>query len=160
MLYEVITTIIIITSNVGTDTTMRLFEDESTSPSPNGLAKALKPDLLQVFKPAFLGRINVIPYLPLADEQLKQIICLQLKRVTRRLLNNYKVEFNYDEDVVNYIVSQCQDADSGARTIHNVIQNRILPEMSVKILQFVAESKALSNIRLMVDGNEFKYDIL
>lgn len=153
-------TIIIITSNVGTDTTMRLFEDESTSPSPNGLAKALKPDLLQVFKPAFLGRINVIPYLPLADEQLKQIICLQLKRVTRRLLNNYKVEFNYDEDVVNYIVSQCQDADSGARTIHNVIQNRILPEMSVKILQFVAESKALSNIRLMVDGNEFKYDIL
>lgn len=153
-------TIIIITSNVGTDTTMRLFEDESTSPSPNGLAKALKPDLLQVFKPAFLGRINVIPYLPLADEQLKQIICLQLKRITRRLLNNYKVEFNYDEDVVNYIVSQCQDADSGARTIHNVIQNRILPEMSVKILQFVAESKALSNIRLMVDGNEFKYDIL
>src|SRR5690606_12917985 len=83
-------TIIIMTSNVGTDTTMRLFEDPETAPSTTGLAKALKDDLLAVFKPAFLGRLNLIPYLPLDNAKLAIIAGLQLGRIEKRLSRNYR----------------------------------------------------------------------
>ncbi|NMH64090.1 type VI secretion system ATPase TssH [Shewanella salipaludis] len=152
-------TIIIMTSNVGTDTTMRLCEDEATAPSATGLAKALKPDLLQVFKPAFLGRLNVIPYLPLDADKLVMIARLQLARVTKRLEKHYGVTFAYQAQVLDYIVSQCQDADSGARTIHNILQNRILPELSVKILQCVADAQSLTNVSLEIIEDDFSYKL-
>lgn len=152
-------TIIIMTSNVGTDTTMRLFEDPDTAPSPTGLAKALKNDLLEVFKPAFLGRLNVIPYLPLDDEKLSLIANLQLKRVVKRMAKSYRVTFSYSEEVVASIVEQCCDADSGARVIHNILQNQMLPELSVKVLGRIADLEPLNEVRVTIENDNFVFDL-
>lgn len=152
-------TIIIMTSNVGTDTTMRLFEDVDTAPSIDGLGKALKDDLLKVFKPAFLGRLNLIPYLPLDDDKLSLITGLQLNRIAKRLQQHYRASFSYGADVVAKIVSQCQDAGSGARTIHNILQNQLLPELSVRILQRVAQQQSVNQVQLQVVDEQFDYQI-
>ena len=152
-------TIIIMTSNVGTDTTMRLFEDPDTAPSIDGLAKALKDDLLKVFKPAFLGRLNLIPYLPLDDDKLALITKLQLARIQQRLQQHYRAEFSYCDEVIGLIVSQCQDAGSGARTIHNILQNQLLPELSVRILQRVAQQQSVQSIQLRVEAEQFSYSV-
>jgi type VI secretion system protein VasG len=152
-------TIIIMTSNVGTDTTMRLFEDPDTAPSTVGLAKALKPDLLEVFKPAFLGRLNVIPYLPLDDEKLSLIAELQLQRVVKRMAKNYRVKLTYSEEVVKTIVEQCNDADSGARVIHNILQNQLLPELSVKVLGRIAELEPLNEVLITIENDDFVFDL-
>ena len=152
-------TIIIMTSNVGTDTTMRLFEDPDTAPSIDGLAKALKDDLLKVFKPAFLGRLNLIPYLPLDDDKLALITKLQLARIRQRLQQHYRADFTYSDEVIGLIVSQCQDAGSGARTIHNILQNQLLPELSVRILQRVAQQQSVQSIQLQVEAEQFSYSV-
>lgn len=152
-------TIIIMTSNVGTDTTMRLFEDPETAPSATGLAKALKDDLLAVFKPAFLGRLNLIPYLPLDNDKLAIITGLQLGRIEKRLSRNYRAGFSYSPQVTELIVSQCLDAGSGARTIHNILQNQLLPELSVRILQRVAQQLPVAAIALDVQEGAFSYDV-
>lgn len=152
-------TIIIMTSNVGTDTTMRLFEDPDTAPSIDGLSKALKADLLNVFKPAFLGRLNLIPYLPLDSDKLALITTLQLNRIEKRLSEHYRASFSFNDDVIELIVSQCQDAGAGARTIHNILQNQLLPELSVRILQRVAQQEQVSEIKLDVVDGAFNYSI-
>ncbi|WP_372626654.1 type VI secretion system ATPase TssH [Arsukibacterium sp.] len=152
-------TIIIMTSNVGTDTTMRLFEDAETAPSVAGLTKALKDDLLQIFKPAFLGRLNVIPYLPLDDDKLAMISRLQLQRIERRLQQHYSADFSYQSGVIDAIVSRCQDAGSGARTIHNILQNTLLPELSVMILQRRAQQQTIEQVQLSFNGETFDYHI-
>lgn len=150
-------TIIIMTSNVGTDTTMRLFEDPDTAPSVDGLSKALKEDLLKVFKPAFLGRLNVIPYLPLDHDKLAMITALQLARIEKRLHQNYKASFSYSKEVTDLIVGQCQDAGAGARTIHNILQNQLLPELSVCVLQRVAEHKPVTSVQLQTSDETFSF---
>ncbi|MBV2129700.1 type VI secretion system ATPase TssH [Arsukibacterium indicum] len=152
-------TIIIMTSNVGTDTTMRLFEDPDTAPSVEGLGKALKDDLLQIFKPAFLGRLNVIPYLPLADDILAKISRLQLQRIEKRLQQHYGAAFSYQQPVIDAIVSRCQDAGSGARTIHNILQNSLLPELSVLILQRSARQQPIGHVTLRVTDEHFDFAV-
>ncbi|XPF94938.1 type VI secretion system ATPase TssH [Colwellia sp. RE-S-Sl-9] len=152
-------TIIIMTSNVGTDTTMELFEDEQTAPSISGLRKALQDDLLTCFKPAFLGRINVVPYIPLSKETLNNITKLQLARVSVRLENHYQASFNYSEDVIHKIVSLCSDAGSGARNIHNILQNSMLPDLSVKILNKMALDKKPNKVSVNVKNEEFNYTV-
>jgi type VI secretion system protein VasG len=153
-------TIIIMTSNVGTDTTMQLFEDPDTAPTTAGLAKALKDDLLTVFKPAFLGRLNLIPYLPLDNDKLGLITALQLNRIGKRLLQNYKAQFSYSKAATELIVSQCQDAGAGARTIHNILQNQILPALSVQLLQRIALQQPIASVQLHVTESDFSYVIL
>jgi len=153
-------TIIIMTSNVGTDTTMQLFEDPDTAPTTAGLAKALKDDLLAVFKPAFLGRLNLIPYLPLDDDKLGLITALQLQRIAKRLNQHYKAQFSYSKDVTELIVSQCQDAGAGARTIHHILQNQLLPELSVQLLERIAQQQAITTVQLQVEDGKFDYLIV
>ncbi|OBT11149.1 ClpV1 family T6SS ATPase [Shewanella sp. UCD-FRSSP16_17] len=152
-------TIIIMTSNAGTDTTMSLFEDEQTAPSINGLRKALQDDLLTYFKPAFLGRTNVVPYIPLTQDMLSEITKLQLARVGHRLAGHYQAKFSFTDDVVSKIVSMCQDAGSGARNVHNILQNSMLPELSVQILQNMATNKKINNVKVNVSKEEFTYKV-
>ncbi|MCK5817726.1 MAG: type VI secretion system ATPase TssH [Psychromonas sp.] len=152
-------TIIIMTSNVGTDTTMDLFEDEATAPSIQGLLKALQDDLLAAYKPAFLGRINVIPFVPLNQHMLTEITKLQLNRVGMRFKKHYKAKFSYSPKVVKKIVSMCTDAGSGARNIHNILQKSMLPDLSVQILQKMAENKLTIDVKVDVKGDEFTYKV-
>ncbi|PPC76258.1 type VI secretion system ATPase TssH [Pokkaliibacter plantistimulans] len=152
-------TIIIMTCNVGSDTTLQLFEDPETAPGVEGLRKALQEDLLKVFKPAFLGRLNVVPYVPLSSEMLTAIAQLQLQRIERRLRQHHQTALVYGEEVLSYIVQGCQDAGSGARTIHNTLHNQLLPLLSVAILNAVAERRALAQIKVNCGNDGFVLDI-
>ena len=112
-----------------------------------------------MFKPAFLGRLNLIPYLPLDDDKLALITKLQLARIQQRLQQHYRADFTYSDEVIGLIVSQCQDAGAGARTIHNILQNQLLPELSVRILQRVAENQPINALHLAVEEATFSYQL-
>jgi len=152
-------TIIIMTSNVGTQTTMELFADENTAPSPSGLTKAMQEDLLGYFKPAFLGRVNVVPYIPLSRDMLSDITQLQLTRVADRLEKYYQASFEYSPQVVEKIVAMCRDVGSGARNIHNILQNTLLPELSVRILEKMTVNDLTASVKVNIKGGEFNYKL-
>ncbi|WP_428459125.1 type VI secretion system ATPase TssH [Photobacterium makurazakiensis] len=148
-------TIIIMTSNVGTETTINLHEDEETIPSIDGLKKALQDDLLEVFKPAFLGRINVIPYLPLGIETLYRIIHLQLSRIAFRMKENYNASLEYTDGVVNYLYANSKDENVGARIIQSNLQNILLPTLSVKILEKVARAETFNYVFIDIENGTY-----
>src|SRR6185437_529323 len=104
-------TVILMTSNAGTDAIMKLCADPETMPDAAGLAEALRPDLLKTFKPAFLGRVTLVPYFPLSDEVLRGIVDLQLGRIRRRIHDHYRAEFVYGPEVVSGIVARCKEVE-------------------------------------------------
>jgi type VI secretion system protein VasG len=152
-------TIILLTSNAGTDTIMKLCADPETMPDAEGLAAALRPDLLKVFKPALLGRMTVVPYFPLADDVIRGIIKLQLKRVGDRLRINHKAEFHYGDDVVDAIAGRCKEVESGARNVDSIITGTLLPEISQEFLGRLAQGEAVSRVTVGVErSGKFTYD--
>jgi type VI secretion system protein VasG len=153
-------TVIIMTSNAGTETIAKLCADPETKPSVDGLAEALRPELLRVFKPAFLGRVTTVPYFPLDDETLRQIIKLQLGRVQQRVAENYRAVLAYTPSVIEAIASRCKEAESGARNIENVLSRGVLPELSALFLQKMSEGEAFRQVSLSLDSNGgFTYTI-
>ena len=108
-------------------------------PSSEGLAKALKPELDKVFKPAFLGRLVIIPYFPIRDEALKQIIRLKLGKISRRLQETHRITLAYGEELVEEVARRCTEVESGARNVDNILTNTLLPEISKQILAGMAE---------------------
>jgi len=146
-------TIIILTSNAGTDTLMKLMADPETAPSPEGLIKALKPELDKVFKPAFLGRLVIIPYFPVRDEALKTIIRLKLGKIQRRLLENHRVALEYDPALIDEVAKRCTEVESGARNVDNILTNTLLPQISRRLLAGMAEGQKLSSIHVSVGAD-------
>jgi len=140
--------IIILTSNAGTDTLMKLTADPETMPSPEGLVKALKPELNKIFKPAFLGRLVIIPFFPVRDEALKKIITLKLGKIQRRLFENHRIQLTYDDPLVEEVARRCTEVESGARNVDNILTNTLLPEISRRILGGLAERQRLSAIHV------------
>jgi type VI secretion system protein VasG len=152
-------TIIILTSNAGTDTVMKLTADPETAPSPEGLAKALKPELNKVFKPAFLGRLVIVPYYPIRDDAMKTIITLKLGKVQRRLQETHKIALSYDDALVEEVARRSTEVESGARNVDNILTNTVLPQVSRKILERLAEREALAPIHISVGpGGSFVYN--
>jgi type VI secretion system protein VasG len=143
-------TIIILTSNAGTDTLMKLTADPETMPGPEGLVKALKPELDKTFKPAFLGRLVIIPFFPIRDEALKRIIVLKLAKIQRRLHENHRVELAYAPDLVDEIARRCTEVESGARNVDNILTNTLLPQVSRQLLSAMAEGRKVSSIQVSV----------
>ncbi|HEV7326317.1 MAG TPA: type VI secretion system ATPase TssH [Bosea sp. (in: a-proteobacteria)] len=150
-------TLIILTSNVGTDEIMRMAGDETSRPDVEELAVALRPALLKVFPPALIGRLVTIPYYPLSGEMLGGIVRLQLGRIGKRLRDNHNAAFVYDDAVVEHIVSQCNDPDSGGRMIDNIITNSMLPALSRSILNLQLEKKPLTEAKVTVEDGAFHY---
>jgi type VI secretion system protein VasG len=144
-------TIIILTSNVGTDTIMKLCADPDTCPDAEGLAAALRPDLLKAFKPALLGRLSIVPYFPLSDEVLRQITKLQLQRIGDRVRTNHRATFTYDEAVVGTIASRCKEVESGARNVDHILTGTMLPEVSREFLARMAEGRPVAQVHVGVD---------
>jgi len=152
-------TIILLTSNACTDQMMKLCADPETTPTPQGLVAALKPELNKIFKPAFLGRMVTIPYYPIRDEALKKIIVLKLDKIKRRLLENHRLELLYDDVLIDTVASLCTEVESGARNIDNILTNTLLPDMSRELLASMAEGRKLSSIRVGIgDGGKFVYN--
>jgi type VI secretion system protein VasG len=153
-------TVIIMTSNAGTETIAKLCADPETMPDAAGLAAAIRPELLTWFKPAFLGRVTVVPYFPLSDETLRMIIGLQLGRIRKRVSENYGATFEYSPDVVDAILQRCREAESGARNVENVLAHGILPEISARFLGRMASGESIREVRLSLDNqNEFAYAV-
>ncbi|MBY0372946.1 MAG: AAA family ATPase, partial [Bryobacteraceae bacterium] len=151
-------TIIILTSNAGTDTLMKLCADPETMPGPEGLVNALKPELNKVFKPAFLGRTVIIPYFPVRDEALRKIILLKLGKIQRRLQGTHRITLSWSEALVDEVAKRCTEVESGARNVDNILTNTLLPEVSRQILSRIAEGLPLESISVDVgpDG-QFVY---
>jgi len=153
-------TVIIMTSNAGTDTIAKLCADPDLAPEPTALAEALRPDLLKVFKPAFLGRVNTVVYYPLRDEVLRMIVDIQLNRIRKRVKESYGVGFSVDPAVADNIVSRCREVESGARNIETILSRTLLPELSALILERLADGKEIGGVKVsMGTDNNFSYEI-
>ena len=150
-------TLIILTSNVGTDLVMSLCRDPELIPEPDEIAKALRAPLLKVFPPALLGRLIVIPYYPLAPDVMGRIIRLQLGRVARRIQERHKVAFTYDDSVVDLIAARCDEPESGGRMIDAILTNTMLPAISTAFLNRMLEGAPLTNVRVGTDADGFEY---
>jgi len=152
--------IIILTTNAGTDTIMKLTADPETMPGHEGLVKALKPELDKTFKPAFLGRTVIIPYFPVRDEALKRIIKLKLGKVQRRLRDTHRVELLADDTVINAIAERCTEVESGARNVDNILTNTLLPDLSQLLLSSMAEGNRPTRVAVGVGtGGRFDYAV-
>ncbi|MCS6931909.1 MAG: type VI secretion system ATPase TssH [Acetobacteraceae bacterium] len=153
-------TVIIMTSNAGTDTIARLCADPDTAPEPEALAEAVRPDLLKVFKPAFLGRVNTVIYYPLSDKVLRMIVDIQLDRIRKRIREAYGVPFQVDAAVADEIVSRCHEVESGARNIQGILNRTLLPELSAIILDRLAAGGKIGTVRVSMGGDgRFAYDV-
>ena len=153
-------TVIIMTSNAGTDAIMKLCADPDTMPDADGLAQAMHPELLKTFKPAFLGRVSVVPYFPLADDVMRKIVELQLGRVEKRINDHYDSQFAYQPDLVDNIVSRCTEVSSGARNVDRILTGTLLPQLSAEVLSRMASKTSVKSINLtLTDEGAFGFDI-
>jgi len=150
-------TLIILTTNVGTDVIMGLSRDPHYRHNPQALAEQLRPELLKVFPAALLGRIVSIPYFPLSEEMLGGIVRLQLGRIARRIEDNHDARFVYGDDVVGHIVSMCNDPDSGGRMIDNIITNTMLPALSREFLKRSLAKEEPKEARVSIENGDFAY---
>ncbi len=156
-------TVIIMTSNAGTELVMKLAgpdADPETMPVALGLQEALYPELLKFFNPAFLGRLNVVPYFPLNDEVMKKIIRLQIARIERRVQENYKAKFTYDEALIETISGRCKEVESGARNVDHILTRSLLPDLSSEFLSRIADGLPITTVHVGVDEEgRFKYEL-
>ena len=150
-------TIILLTTNVGTDLIAAMCKDPELLPDPEGISKALREPLLKVFPPALLGRITVIPYYPLSDDVLKRIIHLQLGRIQKRVQQNHKVPFSFDESVVNLVASRCTEVESGGRMVDAILTHTLLPAMSREFLTRLMNGHPLERVSVSVENGDFRY---
>jgi type VI secretion system protein VasG len=150
-------TLILLTTNVGSDLIMNMCKDPELMPDPESLAKSLREPLLQVFPAALLGRIVTIPFFPLSDEVIGLITRLQLARIEKRVAENHKVPFTYSDDVVGLIRSRCTELESGGRMIDAILTNTVLPTISEEFLTRMVEGKSVDRIHVSVEKDEFQY---
>ncbi len=150
-------TIILLTSNVSSELIMDMCKDPELMPSPEGIAKAMRDPLLKVFPAALLGRLVVVPFYPISDEVLRKIIVLQIGRIRKRLAENHKIPFEYDEAVVDLIASRCTEVESGARMVDAILTHTMLPEISTEFLNRLVEGKGIKKVHVGVGDGEFKY---
>ena len=150
-------TIILLTSNAATETLMKLTADPETMPDTAGMVKALKPELDKIFKPAFLGRLMIIPYFPVRDEALKQIIRLKLGNIQRRIAESHRICLDYDDLLLNEVAGRCTEVESGARNVDNILSNTMLPDLSRQVLSQLAEGKASNRVVVSVKDGALTY---
>jgi type VI secretion system protein VasG len=150
--------VIILTTNIGTDTIMKLTSDPETLPTQDGLAKALKPELDKAFKPAFVGRTVIIPFYPVRDEALRRIIVLKLNKVQRRLHETHRIELVANDAVITAIAERCTEVESGARNVDNILTNTVLPTVSRVLLESIVTGDKPARIEVSVgSGGDFEY---
>jgi type VI secretion system protein VasG len=150
-------TLILLTSNVGTDMITTLSEDEEMKPEAESLAQTLRPELLKVFPPALLGRLLVLPFYPLSPDMLKGIVRIQMHRIVKRVAENHGIAFSYGDDVVDLIVSRCNEVASGGRMIDAILTNTMLPELSIELLNRQMGGEEVKEISVSVQGDGFGY---
>ncbi|WP_027797167.1 type VI secretion system ATPase TssH [Paraburkholderia acidipaludis] len=155
-------TLIVLTSNVGSAAVMQACLNKTTDelPEPDALAETLRPQLYKAFKPAFLGRMKVVPYYPISDDVLAEIIELKLERIRRRIETNHRAAFEWDESLVEAVLARCTEVDSGARNVDHILNGTLLPEIATHVLGRLAEGGAIARIAVRADeAGEFDYTL-
>jgi type VI secretion system protein VasG len=152
-------TLILLTTNAGTDLIASMCKDPELMPDPEGMAKALREPLLKVFPPALLGRLVTIPYYPLSDAMLGEIVKLQLTRIKKRVEARYKIPFEYDENVVKLVVSRCTESESGGRMIDAILTNTMLPDISREFLNRMMEGTPVTGVTVSASDGNFAYHV-
>jgi type VI secretion system protein VasG len=161
-------TVILLTSNVGAETILKVCKDPDTTPTPEVLAEAVRPDLLaaktergvQIFKQAFLGRLIVVTFYPISDTVMRQIIKLQLGRIGRRMRDNHNAVFSYGDELIDCIAGRCREVESGARNVDHILTRTLLPEISQEVLGRMAQGQTISKVHVSVDDKgRFQYSI-
>jgi type VI secretion system protein VasG len=150
-------TLILLTSNAGSDLIMDMCSDPDLMPEPEGIAKALRDPLLKIFPAALLGRLVTIPYYPLSPDMIGKITRLQLNRIQKRVTEAHGVPFEYSDAVVDTIVSRCQELESGGRMIDAIVTNTMLPEISGEFLRRMMEGKNVCKVAIDATDGEFTY---
>jgi len=150
-------TLILLTTNAGSDMVMDMCSDPDLLPDPEGLAKALRDPLLKVFPPALLGRMVTIPYYPLTPDMIAEITKLQLGRIQKRVEDSHGVPFSYSDAVVDAIVERCQELESGGRMIDAIVTNSMLPDISNEFLRRLMEGQEVKRVAIEVEGGDFTY---
>ncbi|MBV8401035.1 MAG: type VI secretion system ATPase TssH [Acetobacteraceae bacterium] len=150
-------TLILLTTNAGTELITKLCKDPELMPEAEGIAKALREPLLKVFPPALLGRLVTIPYYPLNDQMIGAIARLQLGRIAKRLRDNHKVPFTYEDEVVKLIASRCTELESGGRMIDAILTNTMLPAISQEFLKRMMEGQSIERVHVSVADADFRY---
>jgi type VI secretion system protein VasG len=150
-------TLILLTTNAGTELITSLCKDPELMPDPESMAKALREPLLKVFPPALLGRLVTIPYYPLTDDNLARIVKLQLGRISQRVTQRYKVPFEVADEVVKLVVSRCTESESGGRMIDSILTNTMLPDISRAFLERLLEGRPITGVRVGVADGQFSY---
>ncbi|MEM1431686.1 MAG: type VI secretion system ATPase TssH [Pseudomonadota bacterium] len=150
-------TLILLTSNAGTDMIMDMCADPELMPDPESLAKSLREPLLKIFPPALLGRLVTIPYYPLSPEMLGKITVLQLNRIVKRVNEAHGVPLSYTDDVVTTIVDRCQELESGGRMIDAIVTNTMLPDISAEFLRRMMAGEEIKSVAIDVKDNDFTY---
>ncbi|OMT55374.1 ClpV1 family T6SS ATPase [Burkholderia pseudomallei] len=155
-------TLIILTSNVGSSAVMQACLNKAPQELPDAetLAETLRPQLYKTFKPAFLGRMKVIPYYPISDDVLAEIIELKLERIRRRIEANHKAAFEWDESLVDAVLARCTEVDSGARNVDHILNGTLLPEIAELVLSRIADGEAIVRIAARAaETGEFEYTV-
>jgi type VI secretion system protein VasG len=155
-------TIIILTSNAASSQMMQACLNKTAAelPAPDQLAELIRPQLMKHFKPAFLGRLAVVPFYPISDDVLANIIRLKLERIKRRVMTNHQAQFQYDEALVNAVLARCTEVDSGARNVDTILNGTLLPEIADSVLAKMAEGGAIARIKVSATkAGKFKYAI-
>jgi type VI secretion system protein VasG len=151
-------TLILLTTNAGTDMIASLCKDPELMPDPEGMAKALREPLLKIFPPALLGRLVTIPYYPLSDDMLGRIVQLQLGRIKKRVEERYKIPFSVSDEVVKLVVSRCTESESGGRMIDAILTNTMLPSISREFLERMMRGEPITKVDVEVRETDFHYD--
>lgn len=155
-------TLIILTSNVGSSQTMQACLNQAPEdlPGPEDLAGLLRPYLMKAFKPAFLGRLQVVPFYPLVDDMLIRIIELKLKRISRRIQNHHKAQLKYDDRFLEAVLARCTEVDSGARNIDHILNGTLLPALADALLGRLAEGNPVNTVKVSADKQgQFRYTV-
>jgi type VI secretion system protein VasG len=153
-------TVIIMTSNAATDFIKNLCADPDTAPDPDAFVEAVFPELLKTFKPAFLGRVSIVPFYPLTGAVMRKIIELKLGKVGKRIKENYQARFSYTPSLVDTIAARCSEVDTGARNADHIINRTLLPELSTEFLSRMAAGGAITAVEVSVDAaGAFQYTL-
>ncbi|WP_353141168.1 type VI secretion system ATPase TssH [Acinetobacter pragensis] len=154
-------TTILLTSNTGSSAIMQACLNRPVKewPAAEELIEQLKPSLYKQFKPAFLGRMRIVPYFPLHDELLVQIIQQKLGKITSRIERQYQTKVIYSNDLIELLLNRCTEIDSGARNVDNILNSTVLPALAAELLLAMSEHKLPSLIEIIVRNDEIHYKL-
>ncbi|QVN23412.1 type VI secretion system ATPase TssH [Burkholderia pyrrocinia] len=150
-------TTLLLTSNVGSELIAQLCDDPALAPEPAVLRDALLPELRKVFPAAFVGRLAIVPYLPLGPDILRSLVGMQFERVRERMREQHGIALHYEDAVVSHVIERCPVAETGARLLIAFIEQHVLPVLSRLWLAALADKKKLDSIRLELENGEIAY---